>query len=494
MLFNSFQFLVFFPIVLIIYFLIPKKIKYLWLLITSCYFYMCWNPKYIILIGISVVITYLSGLMLQKAEKERHRKVIVAISFVSNLSILCFFKYADFILANINAVLSRVNIALIEKPFDVVLPVGISFYTFQALSYTMDVYRKEIDAEKNFFKYALFVTFFPQLVAGPIERSKNLLNDIRDIPQKKMWDYERITKGLIMMLYGMFLKMVVADRVSILVDTVFNDYQQYDSMVLFVAAVGFSLQIYCDFASYSTIAIGAAKVMGFTLMENFDTPYFARSIKDFWRRWHISLSTWFRDYLYIPLGGNRCSKTRKHINLLITFTVSGVWHGAGWHYIAWGLLHGVYQVVGEWLKPAKDYLCRVFCVKTESVSHKLLQTVTTFLLVTFAWIFFRANSMTEALGYVKRLFTEVNMATLFDQSLYNLGLSEYECGVLLVSVLILFLISLIKYNLHMNLDNFLEKQSIWFRWGIIYILFFMILIFGKYGPEYSQQAFIYFQF
>jgi len=494
MLFNSFDFLVFFPIVVIIYFLIPQKIKYIWLLITSCYFYMCWNPKYIILIATSVLITYLSGIVLDKTKNDMHRKIVVAVSFLSNLSILCFFKYADFLLGNINAVLAKMNVALIEKPFDVLLPVGISFYTFQALSYTMDVYRKEIDSEKNFFKYALFVTFFPQLVAGPIERSKNLLNDIRTIPEKKMWDYDRITKGLIMMLYGLFLKLVIADRVAIMVDFVFNNYQNYDSLVLLIGAVGFSLQIYCDFASYSTIAIGAANVMGFKLMENFDTPYFARSIKEFWRRWHISLSTWFRDYLYIPLGGNRCSKFRKHLNLLIIFTVSGIWHGAGWHYIAWGFLHGMYQVIGEWFAPLKTYVCEKMCVKTESLSHKLLQTVTTFSLVTFAWIFFRANSMREALGYVKGLFSGYKIDTIFDETLLNIGLNEYEWNVLFVSLLILFLVSLVKYNFSMNLAVFLQKQSIWFRWAVIYILLFMTIIYGKYGPKYSQQAFIYFQF
>ncbi len=494
MLFNSFEFLVFFPIVVIIYFLIPKKIKYIWLLITSCFFYMCWNPKYIILIATSVLITYLSGIVLDKTKIDMHRKIVVAVSFLSNLSILGFFKYADFLLGNINAVLAKMNMALVEKPFDVILPVGISFYTFQALSYTMDVYRKEIEPEKNFLKYALFVSFFPQLVAGPIERSKNLLNDIRTIPEKKMWDYDRITKGLIMMLYGLFLKLVIADRVAIMVDFVFNNYQNYDSIVLLIGAVGFSLQIYCDFASYSTIAIGAANVMGFKLMENFDTPYFSRSIKEFWRRWHISLSTWFRDYLYIPLGGNRCSKFRKHINLLITFTVSGIWHGAGWHYIVWGFLHGMYQVIGEWLAPLKTYVCKKLCVKTESLSHKLLQTVTTFSLVTFAWIFFRANSMREALGYVKGLFSGYKIDTIFDETLLNIGLNEYEWNVLFVALLILFLISLVKYKFSMNLSVFLQKQSVWFRWAVIYILLFMTIIYGKYGPEYSQQAFIYFQF
>ena len=365
MLFNSWEFLIFFPIVVLIYFVIPKKVKHIWLLVSSCYFYMCWNPKYILLIGFSIVATYLSGILLDKASRLektgildqkaalRRKKWVVAACFLVNLLILATFKYADFILQNFNAALRFLHLPSVKERFSFVLPVGISFYTFQALSYTMDVYRGEIDAEKDFTKYALFVSFFPQLVAGPIERSRNLLKDIRDIPQKKLWDYDRITSGLTTMLYGMFLKLVIADRVSILVDNIFDTYRHQTPLALWIGAIGFAFQIYCDFASYSTIAIGAAKVMGFTLMENFDTPYFARSIKEFWRRWHISLSTWFRDYLYFPLGGSRCSKVRKYLNLMIVFLVSGLWHGAGWHFVAWGFLHGLYQVVGDATLPVR---------------------------------------------------------------------------------------------------------------------------------------------
>ena len=309
-----------------------------------------------------------------------------------------------------------------------------------------------------------------------------------------MLDYDRITSGLVLMVYGMFLKLVIADRVSIVVDTVFNQYRSFDSIALIVASVCFSLQIYCDFSSYSTIAIGAAKVMGFTLMENFDTPYFARSIKDFWRRWHISLSSWFRDYLYIPLGGNRCSKVRKYFNLMVTFAASGFWHGAGWNYIIWGILHGAYQIIGECLMPIRKWFCKVLGMKTESVSHKILQTILTFVLVTFAWIFFRAGSLREALDIISRIATEWTFETFVSGGFLNLGLSYLEWNILFVATLILFMISLVKYNMHLSLDAFLNKQSAWFRWGVLYLLLFMTLIYGKYGPEYSQQAFIYFQF
>lgn len=338
MIFNSISFAIFFPAVVLVYGLVPKRYRYIWLLITSYYFYMCWNPKYIILMIISTLITWWGGNILVKCQwkSKSFRKCVVAVCFICNIGILIFFKYFDFALSNINALLGKMGGTVIEKPFDVILPVGISFYTFQALSYILDVYRGRVEAEKNILKYALFVSFFPQLVAGPIERSENLLCQINDLPNKKIWDYERIVNGLILMIWGYFQKMVIADRVAIMVDTVFSSYYMFGSLELLMAAMGFAIQIYCDFASYSTIAIGAAQVMGFTLMENFQTPYFSRSIQEFWKRWHISLSIWFRDYLYIPLGGNRCSKLKKYRNLMVTFLVSGLWHGANWTYIFWG--------------------------------------------------------------------------------------------------------------------------------------------------------------
>ncbi len=322
MVFNSVDFLIFFPIVLFVYFLIPRKVRYIWLLITSYYFYMSWNPKYAILIAVSTVITYASGVLMGRLKTgnqetvKKKKKWIVAISFITNIGILFFFKYFDFALAYVNQVLDAFHIQMIHKPFDVLLPVGISFYTFQALSYTMDVYRGDMEPERNFFKYALFVSFFPQLVAGPIERSTNLMKQVQQVHTFHLWNYERITGGLALMLWGYFMKMVIADRLAILVDFVFGNYSQFGGVILLVAAIFFAFQIYCDFGSYSLIAMGSAKIMGFSLMENFNTPYFSQSIKEFWRRWHISLSGWFRDYLYIPLGGNRKGRGRKYLNLI----------------------------------------------------------------------------------------------------------------------------------------------------------------------------------
>lgn len=500
MLFNSLEFLVFFPIVVLLYWIIPKRIRYIWLLAASYYFYMSWNAGYAMLIGASTVITYLCGLGLGFVMKNKYRHmavwkgIIIAAGFLSNLGILIYYKYMDFIIENVNLLMEHFQMKTLADHISVILPVGISFYTFQALGYIVDVARGETEAEKNPFKYALFVSFFPQLVAGPIERSKNLLEQIRDIPAKKTLEYHRIVNGLLVMLYGLFLKMVIADRVSILVDTVYQSYYSAGSFELILAAVGFSIQIYCDFGSYSLIAIGAAQVMGFTLMENFNTPYFATSIKDFWRRWHVSLSTWFRDYLYIPLGGNRCGRLRRYFNVMLTFLVSGLWHGAQWTFVVWGGIHGLYQVIGDLLMPLRKKIVQVFEVKTDCGSYQLTQIFVTFVMTTFAWIFFRADSLAQAALYIGRMFTKWNPWILFNGGLYELGLDRFEANVLLVSLLFMFLVDCIRYRKGKRIDEWLQQQNFWFRWLVALFLIVMVVIYGKYGPDYDANQFIYFQF
>ena len=491
MLFNSTEFMIFFPITLILYWIFPKKYRYICLFIASYTFYMFWNPKYALLMGTSTVVTFLSGVLI---EKLKYKRTVVAFSFIINLAILVFFKYFDFILKNINIVLSAFNIQLIEKPFDIILPVGISFYTFQALSYTIDVYRGEIKSEKNIIKYALFVSFFPQLVAGPIERSRNLLIQVDNLDKIKRFDYDRITEGLLLMLFGYFQKMVIADRAAILVDTVFNAYYEYNSMALILAAVFFAIQIYCDFGSYSLIAIGTAKVMGINLMENFNTPYFARGIKEFWGRWHISLSTWFRDYLYIPLGGNRCSKFRKSFNILVTFLVSGLWHGANFTFIAWGAIHGIFHIIEEQLKPIKEKYFNKFNIKTNVFSFIILEIIITFVIVDLAWIFFRAETIHEAIHYIQRIFTRIDLWALFDGSLYSLGLNRFEMNILIIALFILISVDLIKYIRKESIFEFLSKQNLYFRWFVILFLIFYIIVYGKYGVGFDPKQFIYFQF
>lgn len=492
MLFNSYSFMLFFPIVLCIYFVIPKKARHVWLLVASYYFYMGWNAKYAILIAISTIVTYLGGLCIEKRKEKR--KWIVAGVVLINLSILFFFKYFDFFLGNVNRILSLFGANSLQKGFDILLPVGISFYTFQALGYTIDVYRGTIKAEKNFLKYALFVSFFPQLVAGPIERSGNLLRQINRVEQIKLWNYRRITEGAVLMLWGYFLKMVIADRVSIVVDQVYDSYWMYGSVEIIIASVLFAIQIYCDFASYSQIAIGAAKIMGFELMENFNTPYFASSIRNFWRRWHISLSTWLRDYVYIPLGGSRCSKVRKYLNLLLTFLISGLWHGANWTYVVWGMIHGIYQIVEDATESVRDKLVLKLHIMTNNFSYRFGQILVTFVLTDFAWIFFRANYLSDACQMIGRIVTKWNPWVLFDGSVYNLGLNITEVHILLVALIVLFLVDLVRYKKQVTLDMFLSTQNLWFRFAVIFGLLFFILIYGEYGPGFSAKQFIYFQF
>lgn len=497
--FNSFDFMLFFPVVLAVYFLIPTKGRNIWLLLASYYFYMSWSPKYALLIGFSTIVTYVCGILIEKWREAgnigRSRiKWLLIFGITINLMILAVFKYGNFALESVDMLLRRMHIATIDSRLNLLLPVGISFYTFQALGYVIDVWRGEIKAEKSIVKYALFVSFFPQLVAGPIERSKNLLDQIRRIDQINLWNARRVTSGAILMVWGFFMKMVIADRLAILVDTIFDNFRTYGSTELILAAVGFSIQIYCDFGSYSLIAIGAAKIMGFHLMENFNTPYFAKDIRDFWSRWHISLSTWFRDYLYIPLGGNRKGSFRKAINLMIVFLVSGLWHGANWTFVVWGGIHGFYQVVSDVFRPYGEKLQKKLKIKTNCFSWKVLRILTTYAMVVFAWIFFRADSIMKALAYLKRILIYPTPWRLFDGGIYTLGLDRIEMNILLIALLMLFLVDFVRYKTKQTIDVFLMEQNMWFEWMVIILTIAMIFVYGEYGSVFDAKQFIYFQF
>lgn len=497
MLFNSLEFMLFFPAVCLCYYVIPHRFRSLFLLACSYFFYMCWNPEYALLMLTSTAITYVSGLLIDSAEKIpdeknriRRKKWYVALSFLSNLSILFFFKYFNFAADSVIHLLAIAGISVEAPAFDVILPVGISFYTFQALSYTVDVYRKDIYAERNFFKYALFVSFFPQLVAGPIERSRNLLIQIN---QKHIFEFERVRSGLLLMLYGFFQKVVLSEYLAIAVNSVYDTYTERTGFQLLIATILFAFQIYCDFGSYSNIAIGAAKVMGFSLMENFNTPYFSETVAEFWRRWHISLSSWFRDYLYIPLGGSRKGNVRKWFNLMVVFLVSGLWHGASWHFVIWGCLNGVYQVLGEWLKPLKRKMIKLFQVDVNAFSHRLLRMLTTFVLVDISWIFFRATFM-QGVEILKRIFGLAEGAWFtWGNNLEAMGLTTQTRNLLVVSLGILLLADICKYR-GIKMIDWLCKQGIWLRWLVYYAAIFGILIFGVYGPGFDASQFIYFQF
>lgn len=489
MLFNSYQFLVFFPIVVLLYFVVPKRVQHIWLLAASYYFYMCWEAKYIVLLLFVTIVSYFGGRMLEGIERKRIRKWVVIISSLACLSLLCCFKYFDFLLSTLNSVIELFHGQGIVSPIHFVLPVGISFYTFQAIGYLIDVYRKEIAAEKGFLNYALFVSFFPQLVAGPIERSGNLLEQIK---KRHFFSFERMREGLLIMMWGFFLKLVIADRTAVFVDAVYNNYQEYGGYYLIVATILFGIQIYCDFAGYSTIAVGAAHILGIRLMENFDCPYLAQSVAEFWRRWHISLTSWFRDYLYIPLGGNRKGKGRKYLNILIVFLASGLWHGAEWSFVLWGGLNGLYQIIGELLRPVRAGVTRKLQLNPESLGSKVVKVFFTFVLVDFAWIFFRAPTIQDAFGIIKNMVTVSNPWILMDGSLYELGIDQHNFCLMLLAIGILLFADCMKRRGY-NIRGILLKQDVWCRWFCYLAALFAIVILGRYGTSYGS-TFIYFQF
>ena len=494
MLFNSISFVIFFPIVLVLYLLLPKKARPFLLLAASYFFYMCWNPKYIVLIVLTTLTTYACALIIGKSEKTGTRKGFLTGCILFNFAILFLFKYFDFFLSTVNKGISLFGAEALKSPFHFLLPVGISFYTFQTIGYVIDVYRGKIKAEKNIVDYALFVSFFPQLVAGPIEKSENLLPQIKSIKEKNLFRYEDLVSGFGCMLWGMFMKMVIADRAAILVNHVFDEYYKYGTVELVIAMVLFSIQIYADFAGYSYIAIGVARAMGIKLMENFNTPYFATGIKDFWDRWHISLSLWFRDYLYIPLGGNRKGKARKLMNLFIVFLASGLWHGASWHYVIWGAIHGLLRCLEDLLSPLGEKLERVMKIRKEPFSYRFGKIVITFICVNIAWVFFRAESLSHAAEYLKCMFTRFNPWVLSGEGIYELGLDHREFGILVAALLALFAVSFIRKKCGKEIGVFLAEQNLYFRWIVYIVLILVIIIFGVYGVDFSSAKFIYFDF
>ena len=467
MLFNSLHFLVFFPIICIFYYLLPSlKWRNLFLLIASYYFYMNWEPVYALLLLSSTLITYVVALGIESCLNKKRKKIFLTCGLIINIAILFFFKYYEFAAENLTYLLEKTGLAVKMPHFTFLLPVGISFYIFQALGYSIDVYRGKTKVEYNFITYALFVSFFPQLVAGPIERSTNLLQQFKI---KHHFSYENIMTGIRLMLWGYFLKLAVADRCALYVDPIFNNVTYHNGGSFLLASLIFPFQIYGDFAGYSLTAIGAAKVMGFNLMENFRRPYFATTVTDFWHRWHISLSTWFKDYIYIPLGGNRVSSFRCNINVMTTFIISGIWHGANWTFVIWGTIHGALQCFEKWLGWNK---------KQWNTFDKLFHWFLTFSIVSLAWIFFRANTISEALIIIKGIFTNFGIPYIQVANFISIGM-----------VLTIMLIKEFKDELELNIQ--ISNSSFWIvrHCYIVFIIAFIIL----FGVLNGDQ-FIYFQF
>ena len=483
MLFNSFTFAIFLPIVFLIYWALPHKWRWIVLFVSSYYFYMSWNVKYVVLILFTTFISYACAIALERVEGKKKKKILILATLVASLGCLFFFKYFNFTSESIANILGCFAIKVHPVTLNLLLPVGISFYTFQTLGYVIDVYRGEVKAEKNFGKYATFIAFFPQLVAGPIERTKNLMPQI--LAEHK-FDYQKAAAGLRLMAWGFFKKIVIADTLAVSVDTVYDSLGVYKGFPLLMASVLFSIQIYCDFAGYSDIAIGTAKLFGIDLMKNFDSPYFSTSVRDFWNRWHISLSSWLRDYIYIPLGGNRVSKGRNAFNLMATFLISGLWHGANWTYVVWGGIHGFAQVVEKFL----------FKIKKKDKNQKpggikwWCSVFVTFVFATFAWVFFRAETIGDAFYVLENMFYGItNPAQYVSQITTYLGMDKLTLVGMVISIGLLLVFDYC--SLTRDVLEKLKEKKIAIRW-IVYVVFVLFLIFNI--PATSGQEFIYFQF
>lgn len=482
MLFNSFQFLIFLPIVFIGYWFIFKKLKIqnLFIVAASYFFYGCWDWRFLFLIFFTTVACYISGLAIQSSSRRIKRRAICGFNIAINVAILCFFKYFNFFSENLKILFQQFGYQLDWFTLDVLLPVGISFYTFQAISYPIDVYRKKINATKDFVAFTAFISFFPQLVAGPIERSTQLLPQFL---RRRHFDYYSAVQGMRQILWGFFKKIVIADNCAMFANIIFDDYNNCGAGVLWLGALFFTFQIYGDFSGYSDIAIGTAKLFGINLSRNFHFPYFSRDIAEFWRRWHISLNTWFRDYIYIPLGGSRCSKIKIVRNTLIIFLVSGLWHGANWTFIVWGAFHGLLFLPLILLSKNRKNIEIVARNKFLPSLRELIGIISTFILVLIGWIIFRSESIYDAFNYIEKCFYS-NPSMGFDKLIGN----STTVAVTIIMICILQLLDWSQRNKDFGLQ-LVEGKSIIFRWSTYILILFFILIFAG-----KQAQFIYFQF
>lgn len=479
MLFNSFTYILFLPVVFFFYWALPYAYRWILLLVASYYFYMSWNPKYILLIAGVTLISYWSALSLEKAG-EKGKKIILLLTSLVCLGLLFLFKYFNFAAESLCRGLQFFSIPLHPATLRLVLPVGISFYTFQTLSYVVDVYRGDIRAERHFGYYATFVSFFPQLVAGPIERASNLLPQIKT---QKEFQEAKAMDGLKMMLWGYFKKIVVADTLAVYVDQVYGDPSNYKGLSMVIAAFFFSIQIYCDFSGYSHIAIGTAKLMGIDLMTNFASPYFSTSVKEIWRRWHISLSTWFRDYVYIPLGGSRCSPWKKNRNLFLTFLASGLWHGADWTYLIWGGLHGAAQIFENIfqkpLKKIRQYKIGIF-----------VSWLAVFVFWNITFVFFRADNLSEAGYIITHMLSGISSPiTYIHDGYFLLNIDKFRFLYLMLLLSILFVTDYL--SCRKDSYELLHVRSRVAEWGLYIVLGIIVVLFAQKG---IAAEFVYFQF
>ncbi|KAB8152141.1 MBOAT family protein [Kordia sp. TARA_039_SRF] len=487
MFFNSLDFAIFFPIVFVLYWFFSKNLRQrnIFILAASYFFYGFWNWKFLSLIIISSFVDYFIGKELYKTEAKKKRKLLLYGSLLVNLGFLIYFKYFNFFIESFVDAFNLFGKELQIETLNIILPVGISFYTFQTLSYTIDIYKGKLKPTNDIVAFFTFVAFFPQLVAGPIERASHLLPQFF---KKYTFNYEQVKSGIILMLWGLFKKMVIADRLALLVNETYNNVGSYSGIEFIIGTIFFAFQIYCDFSGYSDIAIGISRTMGFDLMKNFERPYFSKSITEFWRRWHISLSTWFRDYVYIPLGGSRNGKYRTYFNLFMVFFISGIWHGAAMTFVIWGAIHGIIIVLEKATGKFRKKMFASIHLTKDNVFGKIFFITITFVIVCFAWIFFRANSLSDSMVIIEQIFS---FGSSGKSVVSELGLNQVEFYASLA--FIVFMLSFEWSHKKWNLSALLQQQNIFIRWSVYTISAIAIIILGVYG-SFNESEFIYFQF
>jgi len=481
MLFNSLDFVLFFPVAVAAYYAVPDRARWAWLLVASYFFYMCWNPAYVLLIFTSTSIDYVAALQMSRAKADRIRRLWLISSLTANLGLLFTFKYYNFFASSAQIFADFYGIPATFSQTNWLLPVGISFYTFQSLSYTIDVYRRERDPERHFGIFALYVSFFPQLVAGPIERSSHLLPQFLE---NHRWDFDRVRSGLLLMGAGFFKKCVIGDTLAIYVDTVYGNPEQYSGAPFILAAYAFTIQVFVDFSGYSDIAIGAARVLGFDLINNFDRPFHARTVSDFWRRWHISLMSWFRDYIYIPLGGSRKGKSRHSLNIFMIFFISGVWHGAAWTFVIWGALCGIIVLFAEQTRAWRTKTAEAVLGDRFLIPRAIWARIVVFHAFAIPLVMFRAQSMGDVVALVRGTWNDFS----FDYDVLFAPLSAAHLGVAAVAILAMEVVHAFQYRGPVTPRIAACPMPV--RWCIYAGLAFSILFFGTFGAK----DFVYFQF
>ena len=483
----SIYFLIFIAVVATVNYILPQKVRPYWLLLANFAFYASYKLTGLAVIIAGIIISYIAGRLIQRRPEKG--KMILAGTIVVLVGSLAYFKYTVLLGATIRNIQELVKGSSEFRLESVLIPLGISYFLLQMIGYVVDVYRGKVDANGSIVNYALFVSFFPTVVSGPIERAGNMLPQYEKLPG---FNEDNVKRGLLQIIWGFFLKMIVADRLGVIVNTVNSNPVAYKGTVVLIAAFMYSLQIYTDFGGYSSIAIGSARVLGIKVMDNFNSPFMATSVAELWRRWHISLSTWFRDYVYIPLGGNRKGTVRKYLNLLITFFVSGLWHGAAWTYAIWGLINGVFQVIGMIMMPVRNKVVEILHIDREAFSHRLLKAVCTFFLFSFAVIFFGKDTFAQAILIIKNMW-QFTPWVLTDGTMYTLGLDRPAFNLMLLGLMLMVIADIAKYK-GIDIPDTISRQSLWIRWCIYIGALVLIAVCGVWGHGYDATSFIYVQF